>query len=205
MKISWQRAGGPANFHFQQAPAESAGPSPLGLLLFFIIFVCQSSVRKGLEREKHLHTILFRVHSTREAGVCKHREEDSDKTHAAFQCCCAIWSKRHGAAVQAVSRPRSQNKQNSNQLTNDARCFLQSLSALGGLSRVIIHHSWSCSRATEYIQNTQPEEKKKRVFYQISLLISSVLFSTLQFHRRPNWWQILTVCFFFSLNHIMLL
>lgn len=44
-------------------------------------------------------------------------------------------AKRHGAAVQAVSRPRSQNKQNSDQLTNDAVCFSRALNTLGGLSK----------------------------------------------------------------------
>lgn len=67
------------------------------------------------------------------------------QTHAAPQCCRAIRGKRHDAAVRAASHPRSQNKHNSNQVTNKAQAlfFLSSLAAVGASSneRPIIHPS----------------------------------------------------------------
>lgn len=86
----WKSAGwGPRPEHLQTAEELAVRlPVLLAFRYSFIIFVCQSSVRsKGGPKgyRNHFRTIVFSVHNTREAGVCKHKEEDSNT------CCASVF------------------------------------------------------------------------------------------------------------------
>lgn len=136
----WKSAGrGPRPEHHRQQRSELCGSQPSWPFVIFynlcLPVICQRQGGAGKKQKKNNTSIQFYSESTAPGRLVCASIEKRIQTHAAFQCCCAIQSKRHDAAVQAVSHPRSQNKQNSTQLTNEARCFSQSLTALGGLSK----------------------------------------------------------------------
>lgn len=123
MKISWLQARACA----PQTVAALAlqGPSVMFLSSVFLPVICQRQKGSGVEGGgvggKTFFSFLFSVcKATARQAWCCTRAETRIQTHAAPQCCCAIRGKRHDAAVRAASHPRSQNKHNSNQVTNKA-------------------------------------------------------------------------------------